>query len=240
MSYGMNGSPRGPAGSALQGNSAGSKEKIPSGYKKYSVQQWTPEAVQNLKGLWQHVGPDSYLARLAGGDQSFFDQMEAPAHRQFQEQQGQLGSRFSQLAPGAMSAQRGSGFSNAANQQTADFSMGLAARRQELQQQAIKDLMGLSHILMNEQPYENGLIQKEQKQGFDWGGLAGAGIGAVGGFLAGGPMGAFTGASIGHGIGSGIGSNTQYQSSPGWNKTNYGQQGMRNNANSVINASYGI
>jgi hypothetical protein len=142
----------GPAGSGNFGNAAGSfKEKIPKGYKASSLQQFTPEQMQLFQQMLGQVGPNSYLSRLAGGDQSLFEEMEAPAHRQFQEKLGYLGSRFSNAG---MGARRGSGFQNATNQATSDFAMNLQANRQALQRQAIQDLHGMSQNLLNQRPFD--------------------------------------------------------------------------------------
>ena len=208
---------RGPAGVSVGNNQAGMsmmKEKVPSGYKKGQLNNYTPEQMQLFQQMFSHAGPESYLSRLAGGDQSLFEEMEAPAMRQFNQLQGQNASRFSGMG---MGARRGSGFQNSQNQITSDFAQDLQANRQNLQRQALQDLRGLSGELLGQRPYEQFLVPKQQKQGVDWSGLAGAGVGGIGGFFAGGPMGALTGASIGYGVGSGKGSNTQFKSSPGYN-----------------------
>lgn len=191
----------GPAGRALQGNSAtASKQfKAPKGYNKFS--QFSPEQQQLFEQSFSQVSPDSYLSKLAGGDQSTFEAMERPAWRQFQEAQGQLGSRFSQLSPGAMSAQRGSGFQNQASQASSDFAMNLQAQRQGLQRQALQDLRGFTNDLLGQQSF--GLVEKPQKQRTNWAGIGGAALGGAGGFLLGGPAGAATGASVGYKVGSG-------------------------------------
>lgn len=139
-------------------------DKIPKGYREGQLQQFTPEMMELFKQLFSHVGPDSFLSKLASGDQSMFEDIEAPAWRQFQEAQGQLGSRFSQLAPGAMSAQRGSGFQNEAGQQASDFAMQLRSQRQGLQRQGLQDLMQLSQMLLGQKPYERALFEKPQHQ----------------------------------------------------------------------------
>ncbi len=157
---------RGPAGGNIENRPAGSfkGDIVPKGYRKGQLKQFTPEQMQLFRELFSHVGPESFLSRLAGGDESAFEESEAPAWRQFAEAQGQLGSRFSQLAPGAMSAQRGSGFQNQAGQLGSDFVMNLAARRQELQRQALMDLMGFSQSLLGQRPYERALFEKPQHQ----------------------------------------------------------------------------
>ncbi len=84
---GYNG-PRGPSGSANNQRAAG-RDIIPKGYQKGQLNQFTPEQNQLFKQQFQHVGPESYLSKLAGGDQSFYDEMEAPAWRQFEEGLGE-------------------------------------------------------------------------------------------------------------------------------------------------------
>lgn len=213
----------GPAGYSSRGNSAGNfsnqmagkgssgKGKmpgdiVPKGYNVGQMQQFTPEMMQLFQQLLGYLGPNSDISKMAMGDQGAFEQMEAPAWRQFQEAQGQLGSRFSQLAPGAMSAQRGSGFQNAAGQLGSDFAMNLGARRQELQRQSLLDMMGMSNMLLGQRPYERDLFEKPQKDPAlgGWGGVLGGLGGAGAGFAAGGPMGALYGAGIGSKAFSGL------------------------------------
>jgi hypothetical protein len=157
---------RGAAGGNINRRPAGSfsGDKTPKGYELGQIQQFTPEMMELFSQLFGHVGEGSYLSKLSSGDQSLFEQEEAPAWRQFQEAQGQLGSRFSQLDPGAMSAQRGSGFQNSAGQQASDFAMQLRGQRQGLQRQGLQDLMQFSQMLLGQRPYERGLFEKPQRQ----------------------------------------------------------------------------
>jgi hypothetical protein len=78
--------------------------------------------------------------------------------------------------------------------------MDLQSRRQQLQMQAIQELMGMSNQLLGQRPYENMLMRK--KPSF-WQRLGGAGggaaSGALGGYMAGGPYGAALGA-VGGGL----------------------------------------
>ena len=214
-------------GTALGKYSAGVKDRIakggeiiPSGYKKTRIQNYTPEQMKLHESQFQNLGPDSYLSKLAGGDQSFFDEMEAPAHRQFNELQGGIASRFSGQGIGG---RKNSGFQNTQNQAASNFAQDLQSKRLDLRNQAIRDLMGMSNTLLGQQPYENGLQKKDE--GFDWGGAIGGAVGGVGGFFAGGPMGAMTGAQLGYGIGSGKGSSGNYQGSEGWKPSWNGQGG---------------
>lgn len=151
---------RGAAGLAQQGNAAGG-DIIPKGFRKGQLQQFGPEQMQLFQRLFGSVSPDSYLSRLAGGDESAFEQYEQPAWKALGEAQGQLGSRYSQLAPGAMSAQRGSGFKNAASQQSMDFAERLASQRHSLQSNALSQMHELSNSLFNQRPYEQSLIKKD-------------------------------------------------------------------------------
>lgn len=175
--------------------------KVPTGYKLGQLQQFTPEQNQLFSQLFGLVGPQSYTSRLAGGDESLFNEMEAPALRQFGELQGQLASRFSGMG---MGARKGSGFNIAMNQAASDFAQDLASKRQALQRQAILDLMGLSNSLLSQRPYEQFLYEKQKKDkglfgGF--GGIGGAVLGGIGGLLAGSPV---QGAMLGYGLGSSI------------------------------------
>src|SRR5580698_10554595 len=90
------------------------KDVIPKGYQKGQLSQFTPEQMQLFQSMFGQVAPGSYLSKLASGDQSQFDQLEAPAMRQFGELQGNIASRFSAGfgGPGASSARHRSGFQN--------------------------------------------------------------------------------------------------------------------------------
>lgn len=211
MTSSMTGS-RGPTGMNTNQTSTGSvgfKNKVPKGYQATQLQKFTPEAMDLYKQMFGQVGPDSYLAKLAGGDESLFQEMEAPALRQFSELQGGIASRFSQGGGGgggqqALGARRSSGFQNYMGQQASNFAQQLQGQRQGLQRQAIMDLAQLRHSLLAEDPYERYMTKKEQKQGFNWGGAAGAAGGAALGFFGSGgnPLMAFQGAQTGYNLGS--------------------------------------
>lgn len=148
---------KGPAGLSAGNNTSGGNI-IPKGYSRGQLQQYDPQQMQLFQQLFSQVSPGSYLSRLAGGDQSQFDELEAPAMRQFQGLQGQLASRFSGMG---MGARRSSGFQNTANQATSDFAQDLQSQRQGLQRQAIQDLMGMSNQLLGQRPQEQFLTKKE-------------------------------------------------------------------------------
>lgn len=215
MSYGLQSSSTGFNPNTT--NTGTVKEKIPKGYTKGTLQQFTPEQMNLFSQMFGQVGPESYLSKLAGGDQSAFDEIEAPALRQFNELQGGLASRFSGM--GGLGARKSSGFQNSANAQASNFAQELQSQRQGLMSNARNELFNMSNSLLSQKPYENFLVEKQKKQGMDWGGLGGAALGGIGGFFAGGPMGAVSGAGLGYnamsrnGGGDGGGS---FQGSSGW------------------------
>ncbi len=181
-----------------------SEENIPGGYREAKLKQFTPEQMQLFQQLIQQIGPESFLARLAQGDESLFDEMEAPAMRRFNELQGNIASRFSSMGRGGT---RSSGFKNTINQAGSDFAQDLASRRGELQRQAMLDLQGMGRELLGQRPYEKALVKKDypqqqQDQSGDFlsgifnglaGGAAGFATGGVPGAVAGGASGFYKG-----------------------------------------------
>lgn len=169
----------GPAGSTAGQKMAGNI--IPKGYKQAQLQQFTPEQMNLFRQMFSQVGPESFLSKLAGGDPSQFEALEAPAMRQFGQLQSQIASRYSGVDPGAMSARRGSGFQGAQTSAAERFAESLQAQRLGLQRQALLDLMGLSESLLGQRPFEQGLVPKEdsflKKLGYQIGGGFGQGIG---------------------------------------------------------------
>lgn len=148
------------ARSASSGVSTGSSgNKIPKGYEYGQFQKFTPEQMQLFQQMFGQLGPDSFLGRLAGGDQSMFDELEAPALRQFSGLQGNLASRFSGAG---MGARRSSGFQNTSSQASSDFAQQLQSQRMGLRNQALKDLMGMSNQLLGQSPHEQFLTPKKK------------------------------------------------------------------------------
>src|SRR5271157_3944886 len=78
-------------------------------------------------------GGYDYLSRLASGDPSIFEQIEAPAHTKFQQFLGDIGSRFSQFG-----GRNSSAFENAVSGAGAEMSENLASNRNNLMMQAIQ------------------------------------------------------------------------------------------------------
>lgn len=157
-----------------------SGDVIPKGYRAGQLQQFTPEQMKLFGSMFGHVGPDSYTSRLAQGDEDLFNEMEAPAMRQFSELQGGLASRFSGMGSGA---RRSSGFQNTSSAAASNFSQDLQSNRQNLQRQAIKDLMGMSSELLGQRPNERFLREKAQKKVPWWQKILGA-VSPVGGDMA--------------------------------------------------------
>jgi len=157
--------------------------KSKGGLTPMATQQFTPEQMQLFQQTFGHLGPESFLSKLASGDQSMFEQLEAPALRQFSGLQGGLASRFSGMGSGA---RKSSGFQNTMNQASSDFAEQLQSQRMGLQRQALQDLMGMSNMLLQQRPYDQFVTEKPEPF---WkkllGGLAGP---AMQGAITGGTM----------------------------------------------------
>jgi hypothetical protein len=178
MSYGMYQSSTGM--NPTTANTGMMKEKIPSGYKKGAMNNFTPEQMNLFQQMFGQVGPESYLSKLAGGDQETFDQMEAPALRQFSGIQGNLASRFSGM--GGLGARRSSGFQNTMNSAASNFAQELQANRQNLMGNARKELFDMSNSLLSQRPQENFMIKKQNQEPF-WKQMLGI-VSPVGGDIA--------------------------------------------------------
>ncbi len=174
------------------------EEKRPSGYKKYVHGNFTPAQMELYNQAFAHVGPESYMSKLAMGDESQFAAMERPALQQFNQLQGNIASRFS--AQG-MGARRSSGFQNASNAAAQDFAGQLQANRQNLTRQAILDLMGMTSSLLGAQPYSQGYAGKKPHMGFagGYGQPVGTAVGTAVGAYYGNPV---AGGAAGGAIGS--------------------------------------
>lgn len=138
-----------------------SGDKVPSGYKKGQLAQFTPEQMNLLQMLFggSMGGIQSALQNLSGmaaGDEGMFSQMEAPALRQFSELQGNIASRFSGMGTGA---RRSSGFQNTMGAAGADLAERLQGNRMNLQQNAIQQLLGLSGSLLGQRPYDRFIVE---------------------------------------------------------------------------------
>jgi hypothetical protein len=156
MSASTMGRTLGNAGAVASAQQYGS----PKGFQK--LPNFTPEMMQLFQSLFGQLGPNSRTARLAGGDESIFNEIEAPEYSKFTSGLGGLASKFSGM--GGTGARRSSGFQNAGNQALSEFSQGLASQRQSLSSQALKDLFSMSNMLLSQRPFE----YREEKQEPDW------------------------------------------------------------------------
>lgn len=167
--------------------------KIPKGMQLSQINQYTPQQEQLSDRSFANIGPDSYTARLAQGDQSLFGEMEAPALKQFSGLQGNIASRFSGMGLGG---RKSSGFQNTMNSAASDFAQQLQSRRQELQSGAIRDLHSMSQDLLGNRQYDQQLSEKSKPWWQEM--LSGIGQGAASAgmnYLTGGASGALSGMS---------------------------------------------
>lgn len=134
---------------------------IPKGQKYGQINQYTPQQNELFSSLFGHVGPDSYISKLAGGSEEAFAPMEQRAQRDFQESIGGLASRFSGMGSGA---RRSSAFQNQATQGAQDFASLLQDKRRGYQSQALQELMSMSQLLLGQHPYEQFVSPEQQKQ----------------------------------------------------------------------------
>ena len=134
------------------------KGKSKGGLTPFSMQQFTPEAMQLYQHLFSQLGPNSFINKLAGGDQGAFNELEAPALRQFGELQGNIASRFSGAGSGA---RHSSGFQNTMNQASSNFAQDLQSQRLGIRNQALRDMMGMSNQLLQQRPYEQFVAEKK-------------------------------------------------------------------------------
>ncbi len=183
--------------SAFMGRGTGSSSGLKgTGFKQFNSPTLNPEQQQlfsqllggSKQGISKGLGN---LSSLAGGDEQAFNQLEAPALRQFSGLQGNIASRFSGQGSGA---RKSSGFQNTMSGAAGDFAERLQSQRMGLQQNAIKELLGLGESLLGTKTFETNLIEKKKKKMPWWQSLMATLGGGASGNLAGG----FTG-----GIGQG-------------------------------------
>lgn len=146
-----------------------------SGYKVKKI----PTMGEDQKGLYDQLygsirpalGPaTSQLSQLAQGSPGMFQQLEAPAFRQFKEQ---LMPRLAEQQT-ARGGGRSSGYLNRLEGATSNFAQDLQSQRMGLQQNALAQILGLGQNLMNtqtEQPYYQKKFGTSLLEGL--GGLAG-------------------------------------------------------------------
>jgi hypothetical protein len=108
------------------------------------------------------------------------------------------------------------------NAASSDFAQQLQANRQGLQQNAIKDLLGLSNQLLGQRPYETSLVQKPSSGFSNFMSAALPAAATVAGGFLGGPGGAAVGSAVGGMFGGGGGgSGNYYNADVGTGNGNY-------------------
>lgn len=142
---------------------AGYGAKTPKGYDTYQLPTMEPAVHDWFTKLMGSSGQGALsgmenLKKLAGGDESYFQQLEAPAFRQFEGSMGQMGSRFAGMG---MGANKSSGMRLSAGGMASDLAQNLQSQRMGLQQNAISQLMGMSQHLMGMPTMGTGLVQKQ-------------------------------------------------------------------------------
>jgi len=141
----------------------------------HRFQQFTPEQMNLFQQMLGMLGPDNFLSKLAGGDEETFNQMEAPALKQFSGLQGNLASRFSGMG---MGARKSSGFTNTANAAASDFAQSLQSQRTGLQRQSLMDLASMTQMLLGQEPF--GLSTKQKQPSFLESLVGGGALGSLG------------------------------------------------------------
>lgn len=122
-----------------------------------------------IQQLWQQIaggispglgGGMDFLSKLAqGGDEEMWNQIEAPALRQFGQLQGNTASRFSGQGLGGRSS---SAFQNTMGGAASQLAEQLQANRMGLQQQAIRDLMGMGQTLLGTPLSQTGFLPQRK------------------------------------------------------------------------------
>lgn len=155
-----------------------------TGYKQVSVPTMNRASSDLHSRLLAAAAPGAekgagFLSDMAQGGPESYAAFEKPAMRDFGALTGQMASRFSGM--GGAGARKSSGFQNTMGEQAASLSENLAERRMGLQQQAIRDLLGMSHTLMQTPTEEHMLMPKQPKKQPFWKELLGSAVGGLAG-----------------------------------------------------------
>jgi hypothetical protein len=159
--------------------------KVPSGYGMYSLPTMgggQKDIYEMLKSQFMQGGGDIYqrLFGMAKGDQDLFNQLEAPAIRQFQQQ----------IAPGIAQRYAGSGIGSSSGMQNAlagaagNLAENLQGQRMGLMQQSMHDVLHLGDMLLGSPTQQFGLVQKQNLMN-QLMQLLGAGVSQAGGIYGG-------------------------------------------------------
>lgn len=156
--------------------------KIPKGFGMYSLPTMgggQADIYNMLKSGFEGGGGDVYknLFGLAQGKSDLFQQLEAPALRQFQQQ----------IAPQIAGRYAGSGISGSSGMQNSLAAAGqslaenLQAQRMGLMERSMQNVLGLGNTLLGTPTQQFGLYQKENllKEIMQMLGSAGAQVGGI-------------------------------------------------------------
>jgi hypothetical protein len=173
------------------------------GYDIFSTGKYTPDINRQAQELYGRTVPGvqkgiDFQSGLAGGDQSAFDELEAPAMRQFLGTQGQLASRFSGKGTGA---RRSSGFGLETSGAAQTLAESMKSKRLDIRNQAIESLYGMSNQLLGRNEQDRFAMEQKPKGWQKWAGALAPVAGAAIGGAFGGPMGAQMGYSAGSAAG---------------------------------------
>lgn len=135
-----------------------------SGYKNVVTDNYNPAQRDLFNQLYQGsskgIGSGlGYLSNLASGDEGQFQKMEAPALRQFAQLRGGIASQFSGIGSGA---RRSSAFGHSMDEASQSLAESLQSNRMSMQQDAIKQLLGIGESLLGQRTFENNLVPKKQ------------------------------------------------------------------------------
>lgn len=153
---------------------------VPKGYSQFELPTMGGENKQIfdlLRSQFMQSAPGmfSQLGGLAQGNQQAFEQFEAPAMRQFQQQ----------ILPGIANRYVGSGIGGSSGMQNAfagagkEFAEDLHSQRLALQLNSMARLMGLGDLLLQTPTSQFGLAQKPQGLGSSFFSALGHGAGTA-------------------------------------------------------------
>jgi hypothetical protein len=183
---------------------AGVKTPNQTGRDVVQMPRMSPEVMRMWQELSSSIGPGvkqslgdiSTMAK--GGTPEYWQQLEAPAKRDFGAIQGNIAARY-----GHAGALKSSGFQNVMSGQARGLAESLQAQRLNLQQSARDQLLNLYTQLMGNDPYEMALVEKQKKPNY-FNKIMQAGLpiaGGIAGGIFGGPSGAVMGADLGNTFG---------------------------------------
>lgn len=145
-----------PAIFSAIGGLTGDKAKQGSTYNKGQLSSINDilQSIKGMRGGTQDItqnpnyqqGNDFFNSLF--NDQNFFNKFEAPAMRQFEELQGDIGNRFAGMGSGGSTGS--TGFRNVMAREGQNLATNLAAQRGQMQQNAVPQMLSYA-----QQPFQN-------------------------------------------------------------------------------------